>query len=245
MNRNYLILFATSITIIIHNIFYTKYVIYEDNITYSYYLKWIPTLLLIVQSIYFNFFVLENVFHKTLYGICLIIAYFFCMLGDIILMLPYESAYLAGMVSFLPAYLFTGIPRAYRLNRYLEKRHISKILVGTILILLVQLTYLPYLIGLVRENDKFNNGLLIGTVIIYSCYIKFSLLCNYMYLVVHPNVQAFFSFIGIILFGISDCLLIFHDIHYPAVWLEILCLVLYWSGLNILGWSIYRKLDLL
>lgn len=236
MEKKYQILLVTSLIIIVHNVLYLKFVVYDNNKFYEYWFKWIPTMLLMLQTLYFCLLVPENMHYRSATGICLSVGYFFCMIGDIVLIFPYETTYLVGILLFLSAYLVFGISKTYYIIRYWSRNYIFPVVVGIGLIFLAQILYVSYLIHLFK-----NTVIMIGAVIVYSFFINFSVSCQYIYLIVNTNSQALVALLGIFMFGTSDCLLIYHDIYYPNIWLEMICLLLYWLGLTILGWSVYQK----
>ena len=60
-------------------------------------------------------------------------------------------------------------------------------------------------------------------------------------IILNKSLSSSLSFIGIILFGISDCLFILNYIKYSNLILEIIVLSFYWLGLTFIGWSICEK----
>lgn len=241
MDKRNLILMINSIIIIIHNILYIKFITYDGNVDYAYYFKWIPSLLLICQTIYFTFVIDENELYKSYYGICLAIGYFFCMLGDISLIFPYEIAYLFGMILFIPVHLIIGASRLCSIDYHRENNNTVAVISGVLVVTIIQFCYVPYLISLLLQKKDINVEMMIIAIVVYSCFINFSVSVQYIYLVIYQNKLALASFVGMFLFAVSDSFLIYNDMHYQETWLGIVCLLLYWSGLNILGWSIYHK----
>jgi uncharacterized membrane protein YhhN len=161
------------------------------------------------------------------------------MTGDIFLIFGNEFTYMAGMLCFLIGYVLFGVSRIYDIKKYVCSHHKWKIILGILVLLLAQCLFVPYLIISALFNKTFGNIPMIIAICVYSSFIIFSIFCNYISLIVFQHKSVVFSFVGVLLFGISDCLVILHDIKFTNVYLEACALTVYWTGLTILSWSVY------
>ncbi|XWV26380.1 lysoplasmalogenase [Tupanvirus soda lake] len=243
MDKKILILILTTILVVITSVVYIKFVIYDYMVNIKYFVKWIPVLLLIIQTLfflcYFNIFKRDT--NQLNYCFYLIFAYVLCMIGDISLMFDEMVIYMIGMLMFMIAYFLFGLGRIYNIKKYIYRTSKVKIILGAIFILIAQICYVPYVIYLASSNQKFDSIEIKIAICIYSCFINFSVLCNYIYLITFGTYRAWFSFVGVLIFGISDCVLILHDIKYEYKWIETLAISLYWIGLTIVSWATYKN----
>lgn len=239
--RLIIILFFTFFTII-SAIIYIKYVICDNNIDLAYYIKWLPAFFLLTQSIILTCYYKYNDYTKYTHyqSVCLIFAYITCIIGDILLIPNKKITFMTGMFIFFCAYCIFAFRRMYHCGHGLFGNNIGYIMAGVFIISSSQLCYVFYIITLCQQNNSYDSTLIIF-IFIYSFAINFSISCNYAFLILQKSSSSWFSFIGIILFGISDCILILNDIKYSYIILEIISLSFYWLGLIILSWSIYEK----
>lgn len=219
-------------------VLYIKYVLL-DNAWPEIYIKWIPATLLLLQTGYFlainRLFINQN---KNSYHKYLMFGYIACIVGDILLIDHEKITYMFGMLAFFFSYLFFGLGRITNVPYHM--RYIKReIMVGVILLLIVELCYMTFIISSALNNNDYNDFYTIFAICVYSFVIMFCIFSNYVYLVMQQDLSACFSLIGVILFAVSDCIIIMHDIRFQIIYLEIIGMILYWLGLIVLGCSVY------
>jgi uncharacterized membrane protein YhhN len=235
------LLIIISFLVIVTTSMYIKFVTYDENNYIAYFIKWIPVFFLCIQTTIMACYYKCKHNDKYLHRYCLflIIAYIFCIMGDILLVFNTNIMFMVGMLMFMFSYGLFGLGRIYNIKSYISYVDKFKIVSGIVIITIVQLCYVPYVVMEALPNENFNGIPLITAICIYSCFINFGVTSNYIYLVSFGTLRAWFSFIGVLMFGVSDCILIIHDIKYPYKYLETLNLILYWGGLTIVCWSTY------
>ena len=230
-----------STLIVINTVIYCKYVLVdEDNI--KLFIKWIPALLLWIQS--FNSAIIyqkqndrKSVIYASLFGL----GYVFCGIGDIILIFPGWSMYISAMILFMIAYLWFGSAQISDIRSFPNpNKSIGKFIILTIF-WLVSLFGLIYLILQIAQNQEYDNIAFIIGVSIYFFAMMYAGILSCIKFLLYQTLVSALSFIGIILFIISDFIMVLHDVRYNLVELEIAVMVLYWMGLTILSWSVCQK----
>lgn len=215
---------------------YINNVIFDQNIN-PLYIKWIPVTLLFIQTLIFTIYYHIKQYDIT-YMIYLLLAYLFCISGDILLI--YDEYFFYGMITFGISYLLFGLGRIDKiLNIKIEKDY--KLLSGILVIIFLEIAQI--IIAFVLFMYKRNNYAEAIPMVIYSLFIMFSLIMHYIYLMKNRNQYASFSLIGLIIFNISDLMVviqyidlidskIFHSIE----------IALYWIGLSLISFSIEKIL---
>ncbi|MEM0354129.1 MAG: lysoplasmalogenase family protein [Thermoplasmata archaeon] len=216
--------------------------------------KWIPSALLSLHSgswtIIYRLRLETNMF---IFSLLYTVANVFCFIGDIILIIPNETYFIMGMLAFLIAYIFFGSARVndilaylnlYICSKYLENR--GKIIILK-LVLPITLIFMTSMIGLIYSLVLMVNGnvsygrSLIFPSIIYFFGIMYAMSTHFVNLSFYNKISSGISFVGILFLVISDFLIILHDFRYNEVYLEILVMVIYWSGLVMINWGIGER----
>jgi uncharacterized membrane protein YhhN len=232
--------------IIVHTFIYVKFVVYDENNNIEFYIKWIPVFLLCTQTIILACYYKCKHNDKKMYKYCLflLVAYIFCAIGDILLIFNIKTFFMIGMIMFMFSHFVFGFGRFYNIKKYAFSDNKFKNILGIIIVTIIQLCYVPYVIMETLQNEKFNSILIIVAICVYSCFINFSVTSNYIYLISFGTLRAWFSFIGVLIFSTSDCILILNDIKYCNKYLEIIVLLLYWYGLTLISWAAYQSKEI-
>ena len=239
-----IILFGTILPLVmVIAVAYIKFVIYDGKTDIAFYIKWIPSFLLCVQSIIlaYSYKFVCNDKHMYFYCLFLIAAYICCIVADVLLIFVTMPLFMTGMLMFLFVHSLFGMGRIYHIKEYIRYDDNKFIIIlGIIFIIIAQIFYIVNIIILVLQNDNIDSVPFIIFICIHSCFIIFSILCNYIYLVSFQTLRALFSFIGVTMCCISNCILFFHKIKYSHKYLEVFALVLYWCGLTVISLAAYR-----
>lgn len=221
---------------------YIKLVIFAGWTELKIYMKWIPVALLFIQSLISIFIYKKSKDCKTMwYCVYLLLGYALCVAGDLCLIFPQIMMYISGMFFFMMSYFVFGVGRIYIVHHDIKPRHKYKLLAGVFLLLPPYLLMMFFLLKFVTDNELFSSAGMIIAICIYSIFIIFAVYCNYIYLVVKTNCSSVLSFIGIILFALSDIGVILHDVKFNYVGVEAANMILYWLGLIMILCSIYNK----
>lgn len=219
---------------------YLKYVVYGGNSLVAYAIKWIPALLLCCQVLYFvGYHKTHNHYNEYIYSIFLVTALIFCVVGDILMIPNNDLTFMIGMLSFLVSYLLIGISKIYNAAYYYDSSYNITLSTMVIYVTIFQVCYDMFIIFEAYFNQKFNTITMIIAIIVYSTIINFAIICSYVYLLNYYTVSAWFTFMGVIIFGASDCVLILNEIKYNSKNLQSISLCLYWTGITLLGISAY------
>jgi len=203
-----------------------------------YYLKWVPTVILAVQSVCFYTWHKQVNYPYDKFCLFLALGFIFCAGGDICLIFPGSIMYICGMIMFMAAYFVFGLARMIKINKQAIKHYTGQIMLGIFLICSTHITFVPVIIVLAFVDRNINVEMIVA-ICVYSMFINFAITCNYIYLTTKRNFSSLASFLGVLIFAISDCVLIVHDIEYNNKYLETTALTLYWLGMMIIGWSVY------
>lgn len=219
---------------------YLKYVVYGGNNLIAYGIKWIPAFLLSCLASYFVGYH-KSQYHddEYVYSILLLISFIFCIVGDILMIPNNTLTFMLGMLSFLISYLLIGISRIYNADNYYDSSYNITVSTMETYVTIFQICFDIFLIFEAYMNQKFNSIPMICAIIVYSTIINFAIICAYVYLISYYTVGAWLTFIGVIIFGASDCLLILNEIKYSSKNLQAVSLCLYWTGITLLGISAY------
>lgn len=247
-----------AIIIAIVAICYINLALVQDKSEFKVATKWIPTTLLFVQSmiclIIFKQQETEptladtspllpaNVYRKRsiVHAIYLMVAYALCIIGDVILLFPGTTLYMIGMLFFIGSYLSFGSSRVSGVHDYPRKRKVVLIVAISLAIFTGLLVVnLVGIITLIPSHDQSKNIPFIAGICIYGAVIVYALTMNCTYFLLYRTGTSLFSFIGTVLFMVSDVILIIHDIIGNHLYLEIIAMSCYWLGLTIISWSIY------
>ena len=222
---------------------YIKFVVHDGKTNIAFFIKWIPSALLSVQSIILacSYKFTSNDKHMYFYCLYLVTAYIFCITADVLLIYDTIPFFMMGMLMFLFVYFLFGMARIYHIREYISCNNNKFItFLGIIFIAIAQICYIVNAIILALENDNIDNIPFIILICVHCCFIIFSISCNYIYLVSFQTWSSLLSFIGVVMCSTSNCILIFHKIKYTYEYLEILALALYWCSLTMISLSAYR-----
>lgn len=247
MDRRILILGTITVLTVICASIYVNYVLLDNITDFEIYIKWIPAFLFAMQS---GLYILNHQIkrNKLQANFCLFLFFGFimCMIGDLFLIFKMEVMYIFGMAFFMMSYLFFGTSRITSINNtFVCINHKIKISIGIVIIFSCLIAFLVYIIDLSLNSQTFNSIPMIVAICIYSLFIGYSVTANYIYLVINVSRSALLSFVGVVLFALSDGIIILHDVQYTNVYVESIGMIVYWTGLNILSWSVHTTQEYL
>jgi len=238
---------------IILGVVYFKYVLLDKHLnSYKTYIKWIPAGILFLASAILGFHSLHyKAYVHARHYIFLVCFYLFCIIGDIILSL--DGCYLFGMVSFMISYIIIGLIHArYGYNK-LNSVHPKKLIIGSYIIFMICMTVIVFIIKTdSREYNKFNSTISIIGILWYTKIIATTNIQMFIYFLTSPNthwimcwnfnMESVILCVATILFSISDCMVIYNDILYHSIYLEIAELSVYWISIYLffLGIATHR-----
>ena len=178
---------------------------------------------------------------SMLYCLWVSLGFLFCIFGDILLIMDNQILFLVSMIFFLFAYICfscmrTGIIKTY----YYHRLHFFGTVIGLVIIFIVLSFFLAYIVRNFPKVNIYDISMIVA-ICIYSLIVAISISSNYIALLVNKSWSTLFSFIGVLLFGLSDSLVILNYIKYHSTLLESCAMILYWMSLTILSWSVYQK----
>lgn len=247
MNR-FMILCAITINIsaLIVASLYIKFGIIDAN-PIRIYIKWIPAALFLIQSIVLTIYHTRKC-DVNASKICayLIFCYACCISGDIFLELDKFYFFLAGMLMFFIFYIFYGTSRVkYIVNfygnwylAYIPFCHPLKI-AGLAAWLIINAAAFAYAIIQIQKNNTYNHPLFLFAVSIYFVAILYATAVHLLNIFVTCNKKNTLALIGIIIFAVSDLLVLLQEVKFVSIITEIVAISLYWFALMIIGWSSY------
>lgn len=226
-----ILLIITTIFISITEILYVKLVII-DNLNVEIYMKWIPTFVLYILCAYSTWINRKNS-HKKIYSFLLALGYAFCMIGDILIIYKYPTSFVIALIFFMNAYISFGSARILNIYHYRNKEYFcSKLLLSIFIGISIIIPINYYLC-----NSIDNQYVCIATIV-YSLSIIYALIITFFHVILKPNMISIFSLVGIIGFMISDIII---DINLKINYIEIIIMLIYWSSINIIAWSLWSK----
>jgi len=218
------------------------YILFSGVDNVKIFIKWIPAFLLFIQTCCLvSYYKIKNDPMTTEYCLILMCAFIFCAGGDSCLIYSQLGIFVMGMILFIIAHALFGISRLKSINKYFRSEHKCKTIIGVSIISLIGILVLACIAYLAYYNHQYNNIVLMISVIIYSLFAIFSVISNYIYLLIYNNREAWFSFIGILLLAVSDIMMALYIIQYTNIYFDIFGTILYWCALTILGFSTYKN----
>ena len=242
MNKLVTVFIISSGIIAINAIAYCYFGLVEENTNVKFALKCFPAFILAIQSIGGSIYY-RNISDESHINYCkyLFFAYILCGFGDFVLLLSGKYALISGLSIFCIVYVLFGSSRinnilAPRLNGYpnCAAFTMSLYILFALFGLLIALYY-------ILDNKSYCNIYFISGVIIYFSAMLYAGSIYLTYYILNRKIGSFFAFAGITLFMLSDFLIILHDVKYTIVYIEIAIMLLYWTGITMISWSIYRK----
>ncbi|MEM3061967.1 MAG: lysoplasmalogenase family protein [Nitrososphaerota archaeon] len=232
---------------------YIKLALIDEN-KIEFFTKWIPCALLSLHSGGWTIiYRLRLETNMLIFSLLCTMANIFCLVGDIILIIPDGTPFLVGMMVFLIAYILFGSARIndilaylklYVCSRYLEggrKIIFLKLALPLTLIFAAGIVGLVYSLVLMVGGNVFYGRTLVFPSIIYFLGMMYAVSTHLANLFFYKKISSAISFVGILFLVVSDFLIILHDFRYNELHLEILVMVIYWSGLVMINWSVGEK----
>lgn len=224
---------------------YFRYAILDERfISYKAYVKWIPAGILFLMSMITGFYSLHRkAYIRARHYIFLICFYLFCMIGDILLSL--DGYYLIGMGSFMISYILIGsIHIKYGYNK-LDSINSKKLIIGCYIICMICMFVVVFVVRTDSLNhNKFSSIVGVIGVLLYTKVIATTNIQMFTYFLTSPNTHWFMCWnfnlesvilcIATFLFSVSDCLVIYNDILYHSVNIEIAELAIYWISIYLI-----------
>lgn len=235
MDKKFLFIFISFINLLLTVLYINDVIINESN--NAIYIKWIPVSLLFFQTLIFTVYYYMKDYDIT-YMVYLLIGYLFCISGDILLI--YDEYFFYGMITFGISYLLFGLGRINKiLNVKIEKSF--KLLSGILLIIFAEIVQIILAFVLfIYKKDNYAEAI---PMVIYSLFIMFSLIMHYIYLITNRNKYALLSLIGLIIFNISDLMVVIQYIELiDSKIFHSIEIALYWIGLTLISYSIENRL---
>lgn len=238
-------LFIFVFTIIgIDSLLYFYFGLVQNNIIAIYFFKLLPALALAIQTLC-AYVYYKNRFNEAGQGYCriLFLVYIFCLFGDYILIYGNINAFIGGMMTFALVYILLTISVASDISKYepFKYGYPKTIVLPVAMNLVLTMSGLAAALYIIDDNIKFGEIFLFVGVVIYVLIMAFTSSIHLIHYIIKRGFPAFFSLAGIYLFMLSDFLIILHDMKYPILPLEFAIMLLYWSGIAIISWSVYQK----
>lgn len=247
-------LVTTNLLIVVVAGLYIKLVLLETP-RFKIYIKWIPAFILFMQSIYLSYYYRKNNDNKSLkYCILISICFLFCIGGDICLALRQEYMFFLGMLIFMMFYIVFGSVRVVDVYKFLRNEnsieeynvtrlcHNKKLMVLFVIIgLLVSGLGFSYLLIQIIHNDKYDHPIYFVAISIYFLAMLYASNTHLVMLFVYRDTKYYLAYVGIIVFMVSDFLVMLFDVKYNNVIMESIYMAIYWCSLIVIGASCYAK----
>ena len=180
---------------------------YREKQWYVYFFKPLTTSLIILLAVTISFF------DTTTYRLAILAGLFFCLFGDIALMLP-KDRFIPGLVSFLIGHIFYIVAFSQGWTGF----HTGYLVLSSVICFGFLTILWPHL------------GKMKSPVTIYSLVIGALLWCAFERWHALSDITSFIGLVGVILFVTSDSILAFNRFVQQKFWAEGTLLVLYYSA---------------
>lgn len=238
---NCLLLILVSGLILTNMIVYIKLVIFDEQSYLKIYLKWIPALLLVLQSFYFACLnKIKRDYEQFRISVLSVLGFTTCMIGDIFLIFDQQEMLAIGMLFFIIAYFCFG--RKIK-KSYLVYDSCKSIItyIGISIIFCFEFTVLPFLLYYSDYNDSYHKWYFIVYIFIYTMIMMISLMINCIYFIQFPGLQEISSLVGVLMFVISDWIIIYRSLMDDNKWLDMLTMIYYWIGITFISYRCIKS----
>lgn len=244
----------TNFLILVVAVVYIKIAII-DTPQIKVFIKWIPAFLLFMQALYLSIYYWKISDKKSAkYCAILSICYILCIAGDIFLAQPQNYMFLLGMLVFLLFYVVFGSIRIVEVQQFFRNDDAlegfncirlckNKMAMALIIILSLAVSGLSfaYLILQVLHNNQYDHPLFIFATTVYFMAMLYASNTHLIVLFVYQRTKYYLAYIGIILFMLSDFMVLLHDLKYNYVAIECIYMGIYWFSLMIIGSTCYFR----
>lgn len=229
---------VSTLIILVNSILYSKLILFDGKNKLQIYLKWINPFILFLQCLYFYFInrsLQVKLMTKTtgLYAISLI----FCMFGDIFIIYQNTVCLIIAMTFFGISYIILSIDKFDIIETQTGTVKNFFAFMGLIIIYLGNIAPLSFVCFFSISNGKITNIF----VVLYTCFyiiiMTNTLGNNFIYAINNFNIRWILSFIGILLFVLSDWMIIFGIYIESNTVVESLPILIYWLGISCISWS--------
>jgi len=173
----------------------------------------------------------------------LAIAFIVCAVGDILLIYN-DQKLVIGIFVYMIAYYVLAWARHQSINFYfsIKRRAIINFVCWLVFFLMCAAAF-SYIIYIINESSNFKLNKTAMTIVIslYASSIVYAGSMHFAYLLLTFNISAFMSFVGVMLFAVSDFLIIYNMVESNTLAINIAVIVIYWLALCLISWSAYSS----